>query len=137
MCCAVRPCSNVPAAAAFAKFAAACAQGLKALAAAASLDRLHHLDLSHNQLGPSAAEGLQQLLSSAQKLQALKLNNTAVGGTGVGGLAAGLSDSSSLQHLDLSCTQLDSEGMFFGSDVDHAVAAQGVHVTLAATICSA
>lgn len=88
------------------------AEGLKALASAASLDQLTHLDLSHNQLGPAAAQSLQQLLSAAARLQSLVLRNTAVGGTGVGGLAKGLSDSSRpLNHLDLSCTQLDDAGL--------------------------
>jgi Ran GTPase-activating protein (RanGAP) involved in mRNA processing and transport len=58
-------------------------QGLQSLAAAASLAQLHHLDLSHNELGPSAADGLQQLVSRAAQLRALKLKNTALGGAGV------------------------------------------------------
>jgi Ran GTPase-activating protein (RanGAP) involved in mRNA processing and transport len=92
-------------------------QGLKALASAASLDQLTHLDLSHNQLGPAAAHSLQQLLSATARLQSLVLRNTAVGGTGVGGLAMGLSDSSRpLHHLDLSCTQLDDAGELVGCD---------------------
>lgn len=56
---------------------------MRALAAAASLEQLHHLDLSHNDLGhKAAAEGLQQLLDSAGQLRSLKLRNTGVGGAG-------------------------------------------------------
>jgi X-X-X-Leu-X-X-Gly heptad repeat protein len=58
-------------------------QGLKTLAAAASLDKLQHLDLCHNDLGgAAAAEGLQQLVAGAGQLQSLKLRNTAIKGTG-------------------------------------------------------
>jgi hypothetical protein len=60
-----------------------CLQGLKSLAAAASLGKLQHLDLCHNDLsGPAAAEGLQQLVAGAGQLQSLKLRNTAIKGTG-------------------------------------------------------
>ena len=58
-------------------------QSLKSLAAAASLDKLQHLDLCHNDLGgAAAAEGLQQLVAGAGQLQSLKLRNTAIKGTG-------------------------------------------------------
>lgn len=57
-------------------------QGLCNLAQAASLAQLHLLDLSHNDLGQKAAEGLQQLLSGLHNLQHLNLSNTAVGGQG-------------------------------------------------------
>lgn len=52
------------------------------MAAAAGLAQLHHLDLSHNDLGPAAAQALQQLMVNAEQLQSLVLMNTAVGGAG-------------------------------------------------------
>ena len=78
-------------------------QGLKALSAAASLGQLHQLDLSHNQLGPAAAESLQQLVSAAGRLLSLKLRNTGVGGAGGSWTLTGPFDVASQPVQSLTC----------------------------------